>query len=221
MRAGLVAAVVLASSALSRTAAAEAQIWTSFTGLARFGEQSGPALWLDVHDRRRSDSTLVIVRPAIGYAFSASLFAHLGYAYIPTIVDDGPNSTEQRIWQQVLGNHTFSDAMKAQGRLRFEQRWGPGDGIGYRLRFMGRWQYQPSAELPLQLVIIDELFVGLNDTDWSAKQGFDQNRLFAGVGTDTKIKGLRVEVGYMNVYLHAQDRFDNVVAANLILNTVL
>lgn len=215
-----VALVVLASVVvLPAVAAAEHQIWTSFTAQARLGEQSGPALWLDLHDRRRSDSTLVIIRPAIGYAFSPSLLVHLGYVYSPTLADEGATTHEQRIWQQVLANHAVGDALKLQGRVRFEQRWGPGD-LGYRLRLNARGQYQPSADVPLQLVVIDEVFFGFNDTDWAAKKGFDQNRLFVGLGTDTKLKGLRVEVGYMNVYLNVQDRFDNILAINLSSNHV-
>lgn len=201
-------------------AAAESQIWTAYTAQVRLGEKSGPAFWLDLQDRRRSDSTLYIVRPAVGYAFSPSLLAHFGFAWVPTDYDDPAMSTvnEYRLWQQVIGNHVVSDLFKTQARVRFEQRFGPGDDIGYRLRLLARGQYQPISDFALQLVVHDELFIGFNDTDWSAKKGFDQNRLFVGVGTDTKLKGVRVEVGYMNVYLNAVDRFDNIVAINLFSN---
>jgi len=196
-------------------AAAESQVWTSLTAQARLGEKAGPTLWLDLHDRRRSDSTLFIVRPALGYTFSPAFSAFVGYAYVPTEVDDGADTHEQRTWQQVIWNHTFAQPIKVQGRARFEQRFGPGDDLGYRLRLLARAQVAPLSDLPLQLVVTDELFLGLNDTDWAATSGFDQNRLFVGLGVDTKLEGLRVELGYMSVSLGAQDRFDDILAANV------
>jgi hypothetical protein len=208
-------AALLLTLASPQRAAAESQIWTSLTAQARLGEKSGPTLWLDLHDRRRSDSTLYIVRPALGYTFSPAFSAFVGYAYIPTDVDDGDNTDEQRIWQQVIWNHAFQQPIKVQGRARFEQRFGPGDDVGYRLRLLARAQVAPLSEVPMQLVLTNELFIGFNDTDWSAKSGFDQNRLFVGLGADTKLEGVRVELGYMSVYLNAQDRFDNIVAANV------
>jgi hypothetical protein len=219
MRAAVIAALLVATAG---PAAAESQVWLSYVGQARLGEKSGPSFWLDLHERRRSGSTLYIVRPAIGYAFSSSLFVHLGFAWVPTDFDAPETATvnEYRIWQQIIGNHNFDDVLKVQGRVRFEERWGPGDDVGYRLRLLARGQYQPSRVFPLQLVVFNEIFVGFNDTDWAAKKGFDQNRLFVGLGTDTKIKGVRVEAGYMSVYLNAMDRFDNIAAINLTSNNV-
>ncbi|MDX2088750.1 MAG: DUF2490 domain-containing protein [Kofleriaceae bacterium] len=219
MRAAVVAALLMT---VAGSATAENQVWVSYVGQARIGEQSGPSLWLDLHERRRSDSTLFIVRPGIGYAFSPNLFMHVGFAWVPLDADDPAAATvnELRLWQQVIGNRTFNDAFKGQLRARFEERWGPGEEFGYRLRLLARGQLQPSQVFPLQLVVVNEVFVGFNDTDWAAKQGFDQNRLFVGLGVDTKIKGVRVEAGYMSVYLNGVDRFDSVAAINLTSNNV-
>jgi hypothetical protein len=37
--------------------------------------------------------------------------------------------------------------------------------------------------VPVLASISDELFVNLRDTDWGARAGFDQNRLFIGPGS--------------------------------------
>ena len=213
----VVLVALLLVAAAPQRAAAELQTWTALFAQARLGEKAGPTLWLDLQERRRSDSTLFIVRPGLGYTFSPAFSAFIGYAYIPAVLDVGDNVHEQRTWQQVIWNHAFAPSMKVQGRARFEQRFGPGDDVGYRLRLLARGQVAPLSTLPLQLVVHDELFLGVNDTDWAAKSGFDQNRLFVGLGADTKLEGVRVELGYMSVYLNAQDRFDNIVAANVIL----
>ena len=209
----LAIAVALAIAAPD-AAHAEGQIWNALFVQGRTDASSGPAIWFDAHARRRDDSTLVLLRPAIGWAFSPALLVHAGYGFIRPVPGE---SAEHRVWQQVIYNHAATDAVKLQGRARLEQRFGNGDDVGHRVRLLARGQVQPWAT-PLQLVAWDEVFLGLNDTDWGAASGLDQNRLFLGVGADTAVRGVRVEVGYMNVYLHALERVDHVVAANVFVN---
>jgi len=208
---GTLALSVLTAS----TARAENQIWTAAFVQARPGP-TGINGWLDLHARRRPDGMLGIVRPGIGYTFSKLLTAHVGYAYVPNITDAGANRYEQRTWQHVLVSHAVNDAVKLAGRVRLEQRFGSGDDIGHRLRVQARAQWQPSAGLALQLIVHNELFVGLNNTDWAAKSGYDQNRMFLGVGTDTKVKGVRVEAGYLNVVLANDAPLVHAIAVNLV-----
>lgn len=196
-----------------RTAHAENQIWTATFVQARPGP-TGVTGWLDLHARRRPDGMLGIVRPAVGYTFSKLFAAHVGYAYVPTITDAGGNRREQRSWQQVIVSPAI-DAIKSQLRLRLEQRFGSGDDIGHRVRVLGRIQWQPSPDLAVQLVGWDELFIGLNDTDWTAKSGYDQNRLFVGLGTDTAVRGLRVEAGYVSVVLANDAPLVHAIAINV------
>jgi hypothetical protein len=201
---------------------AEIQAWEVLTLMGRLDKEgSGPAGWLDLQLRRRGASTQYIARPAIGWAFSPMLVVHAGYAYIPTDPDAGDHTTEQRIWQQAIYNGVVNPDLKYQLRPRFEQRFGPSSGVGLRLRAVGRIQWQPSHCAPLQLILWDELFFGLNETDDFKLKGFDQNRAFAGVGAETSVKGLRVELGYMNLVSQGGDKKDHVIAFFATLNTWL
>lgn len=200
--------------------AGEPQIWNALLASGRFAPEGGVGGWLDLHARRRGGSTVVIVRPGLGYTFGPALSVYAGYAWIPTIVDGGDDTHEHRIWEQAIWGRALSPCVKVQGRLRLEQRFGEGDDVGHRVRGFVRGQWRPSRALPLDLVGWDEAFVQLNDTDWGPRAGFDQNRLFIGVGADAALRGVRVEVGYLGVYLHAADRVDHAVAVNVFVGLV-
>jgi hypothetical protein len=176
----------------------------------------GIAGWLDLQPRRGT-TTILIARPGIGWGFGEHLTVHAGYGNIQTFVDEGDDKMEHRFWQQALYVRTLSDEVKIQGRFRVEQRLVDGDdSTGHRVRAMGYVRYAPRPGLP-QLVIIDEMFVQLNDTA-ALRSGFNQNRLFVGFGADAKVKGVRFELGYMNIKFGAANNknMDHAVSANLI-----
>jgi hypothetical protein len=197
---------------------AELQAWNALFAQARAAPEGGVAAWFDLHARRRGGSSQLLIRPALGYAFGPSLLVHAGYVAVPTLVDDGDDQLEHRSWQQVIWAPTVTPDLKAQARLRVEQRFGGGDDVGHRLRGFVRGQWAASSRF--QLVAWDEAFVQLNDTDWGPVAGFDQNRLFLGIGADTAVPGVRVEIGYLHVYLHAVDRMDHAVMVNVFANYV-
>ena len=75
-----------------------------------------------------------------------------------------------------------------------------------------KWLVEPSDD--------DEAFFDFNDTDWGARAGFDQNRLFLGpqwrFDAAGRVKG---EVGYLNRYARrdgAEDGMDHLVSINLL-----
>lgn len=52
----------------------------------------------------------------------------------------------------------------------------------------------------MSLIVADETFVGLSDTDWGQRDGYDQNRAFLGLGWQATPK-VRVDAGYLNNHI--------------------
>lgn len=55
---------------------------------------------------------------------------------------------------------------------------------------------RPIDNSPFTLIGWNETFYAFNDTDWGARSGYDQNRLFVGGGWTIQ-KNLRLEGGYL------------------------
>lgn len=200
----------------STARASELQLWNA-AFLQTVAEDSGPVGWLDLHARRGSQATQVIVRPAAGWQFLPDLAVHAGYAWIPTSPTDGPTRHEQRAWSQLLWTWRPAGARAAFSlRPRLEHRFSAaGPEVGHRARVFARAQWTPRSRVPLLLAAWNEAFFVLNDSSWAPPRGFDQNRLFVGVGFPVP-RGPRFEVGYLNLFLHRtpQDRVDHVMAIN-------
>lgn len=210
----LVLAAVTAPDALAATKS-EHQLWASTTLFTRPLTSWRLLGWLDLHDRKRQDSTLLIMRPALGYQVLDRLAVHAGYAWIPTYVDEGADRHEQRIWQQLLFNAPAPAGWSLSLRPRFEQRFADGgNDTGYRMRLWARASYALNAGV--LFVLWNELFYQFNDTDWKAAAGFDQNRAFLGVGLPA-VSGARVEFGYLQVFTKRtpDSHMDHNLAINL------
>ncbi len=140
-----------------------------------------------------------IVRPGLGRSLSERITLWGGYAWVHNALADGDEFDEHRLWQQLL----WSDSNPRRTillRSRFEQRLlDSGDDLGLRFRQFVRFQKQLPQYSGFSLVAWDEVFFHLNDTDWGARSGFDQNRIFIGLGwTPTRDGRWRTEVGYLN-----------------------
>ncbi len=158
----------------------------------------------------------VITHDAIGYRFDEHHALHVGYAFayaIPPLAREPTN--ENRAWEQ----YTYAATTPAgafQSRSRLEQRTvNVGSGTAVRFREMLRLSYPLNPSW--SLVGWDELFINANTVDWGPVAGFDQNRVFVGVGYkfDT---AFRTEIGYMNQYINRDlvyDRIFNVLSLNL------
>ena len=210
--AAVAAAVVFLSS---RAAALEHSYQSWASGTQQLAVTPKLELWLDEHARRRADSSLFIVRPALGYRLLEGLTLHAGYAWVP-VVEDGTDSVfhEHRIWQQLLWSAALTDTVAVMVRPRLEQRFSDqGSDVGHRARCFARVNIG-AKEQPVLLALWDELFVALNTTDWGPEPGFDQNRFFVGPGFQTDL-GVRFEVGYLNVYLRGTpNQMAHVLAVN-------
>lgn len=211
-----VAAIAVAICAAGGTAAADTdtQVWTASGATAAVSPgERGVSAWFDAHLRRSDGGIVHIARPGLGYRVNRDLSVWLGYAWVPVVPDQGDTLHEHRIWQQAIYK-LAAGGVSLQSRTRFEQRFGDGgDDVGLRLRQFVR-AGRAIGDSPFGLVAWDEVFIGLNDTDWGAPRGFDQNRLFVG-GWAAVAPHLRVELGYLFLYV---DRDDDTVGHVLATN---
>ena len=172
--------------------------------------------YVEVQPRWREsgrDFDQLLVRPAIFYKISERGSLWLGYANAQTRTARAGTTEEHRIWQQFSYNFKLGSAT-VQSRTRLEQRaLDSGDDIGHRLRQMFKVTVPLAEPSKFSLVGSNEIFIHLNDTDWGARSGFDQNRLFLGLGYNMSPK-LRAEVGYLNQHVNTAtiDRRNHVLS---------
>ncbi|MEM9073831.1 MAG: DUF2490 domain-containing protein [Myxococcota bacterium] len=216
----IVVGLLAVSAALPTTAEAqdrsEFQLWAALLATAHTAtEPPGLSFWLDTHARRGENGTVVILRPGIGAELTKNISVWAGYAWVPVFDDATGNTTnEHRIWQQLVLKHSVG-GFSFQSRTRLEQRFSEaGDDVGARIRQFVRVNWRPSSQEPFGLAFWDEIFIGLNEPDWGAPQGFDQNRIFIGPFLQVA-SWARLEAGYLFVYL---DRSPNVRAHVLAIN---
>lgn len=163
---------------------------------------------------------LVILRPGIFYKLSAKSSVWAGYANVKSHPAGRSTTEENRLWQQFLYNFDAIQGVNLQSRTRFEQRrLENSSDTGHRLRQLIRATKPLAGYSNVLLVAWDELFVHLNDTDWGASKGFDQNRLFMGGAWMIK-PSVMLEIGYLNQYIHLRDidRMNHVLSTTLYLN---
>lgn len=176
----------------------DTQLWTALISNGPAKKNSRLLLWFDGHARYSDDISRLgvsILRPAIGYKISDRISVWSGYAYVVSRADGRDNIVDHRIWQQatyVIGQGEWG---KLSGRTRFEQRFlNTGDDTGYRVRQFVR--YSKPLDLKWTFTAWNETFFALNDTDFGAEDGFDQNRTFVGANYVVS-KRLKLEGGYL------------------------
>ncbi len=175
--------------------------------------------WFDGNARFLGDDFELfqgVVRPGLGYQLTEEQTAWMGYAWIGESLPD-LTFHENRIWEQWSLARDHGD-VTIQLRSRLEQRFvSLGDDVGWRFRQMLRLQ-KPIERYPnLLWVAWDEIFFHLNDTDWGARTGYNQNRLFIGLGrTPPTRSSRRTEIGYL--YQQIQVAEDGADLSNHILS---
>jgi hypothetical protein len=162
----------------------------------------------------------VLIRPAVLYDFNKQTSAWLGYANVITDPAGRKSFEEHRVWQQILHNFTPMGEVKIQSRTRLEQRFIENSHkTGHKIRQMLRVTVPSGISPRLLLVAYDEYFLNLNDTDYGAERGFDQNRAFVGVNWALD-HHMKLEMGYLNQYVNGQrtDQMNHVLSGTLLMN---
>ena len=212
---GRLAGVVLACLTVAPPASAQSLAHSYETWLAVFahGPLAGDLwLWVDVQPRlyERFEPQAVLLRPGLSWRVTPELFLTAGYAWTPSWSRGSDEERgwgeldfvdEHRSWQQGLYAVTDpASGLAGQVRVRLEQRARTeGDlDVGVRLRVFVRGQVPMTSARDVLVVLWNESFVALNDTRWGQRGGFDQNRLFAGLGWQAIAGQLRLELGYLN-----------------------
>lgn len=223
----LAALALLCAAPLRAEVIDDTQTWLNVTAVGHLGAATTPwRYWLDVQARFDDDSSRFgtgILRPGLGYALSPTTTIWAGYGHFVTDPQGpGGNITEDRAWQQLSWNAPQPlFGMQFASRSRLEQRAHEnGSEVGWRLRQLFKLIHPLATGSPWSLVAIDEVFISLNGTGWGAADGFDQNRLFAGIGYAFNAHA-RAEVGYLNQYVARErvpDRMNHAASLNLLLN---
>lgn len=202
------------------------RIWGNVTARGNFGSID-PDLkrlrwWAEVQPRTREsgkEMDQLLIRPGVGYALTDRSTVWIGYAHVTNFMAVGDDIYENRIWQQYM----WSGPTPLGGftsRTRFEQRWQDnGSETGGRFRHMLKLSWPVPFHPAASIVGWDEVFINLNDTDWKARQGFDQNRGFAGIGYRVQ-PPILIEIGYMNQYINKAnvDSMNHVLSVSLFLD---
>ena len=199
-------------------------LWLAALGNGQFeslDDDSRLRWWFDTHYRLRDDSNgfnQSIIRPGLGCALTEEQTLWAGYSWILTSPVIGGDFDEHRFWQQWTATPSIGD-WRFQHRSRIEQRWvETGDDVGLRWRQFARGQRILSHCPQWSLVMWDEVFFHLNDTDWGANTGLDQNRAFIGFGYKRCPHApVRTEVGYLNQFTNRRggsDEMNHILAIN-------
>jgi hypothetical protein len=177
----LVAFVLLAQASFSQTKGVGS--WNVLSGM--FTLDSRWKLFAEAQIRSQqfySDFNYYEAKGGIGYSFKTNGWVLLGMGHYNTFQPTGdfvtPNTTEFRIWQQLVLNNNIN-RLKLEHRYRVEQRF---ISTGYRNRF----RYRINALFPFNNTTIKKktLYASAYNEIFVSNEGpfFEQNRIFGGLG---------------------------------------
>ena len=226
----LAATMAFASSAAAQDSRYQSWLAVNYQGPVALGGRL--QLVGDAQYRAWDDLTpqAVIVRNSLYYRLMDGMFIGLGYMWQPAWgkADFGDFVDEHRIFETFQYTYTHADTgLQLQLRTRLEERLRHPESdveFGLRARQLVRVLMPVAVSRRLSVIAWDEIFVnltnsghesaGLNATGARAYTpqweyaGFDQNRAFVGIGFQAVASLLRIELGYMNQYIHRVDKPD-------------
>lgn len=156
---------------------------------------------MDTSPRFRNEGKYIdalYLRPSIFYKPNPKTSIWLGHDTVIGHPQGKPTYQESRWWEQFqyqfdpIANFTATNRMRLEERERADFH-----DTGYRLRQMVKISKPLNQHPNLSLSVYDEVFINIDDTDWGAKRGFDQNRLFLGMNWKVNER-CQLETGYLN-----------------------
>jgi hypothetical protein len=143
-----------------------------------------------------SDAFQILTRTGVGRRINDRLTLWGGYAWIAKPPGPGVQH-EHRLWQQASVTLPTAARWTPSLRFRLEQRFqGEWADSSHRLRMLARGVRPIDRDGGWSIVGYDELFVTFDETASGPVQGYDQNRLFAGLLRRVNAH-VSVEVGYL------------------------
>ena len=202
------AAFLALTASLAPSAMAENQIWTNYE-LKKEATAGLPVeLTLNGEVRFEPDGEVeqFVLRPGVAYAINKRLKVSGGYRYGQTL-RDGRDQIEHRLWQQASYALAEIGDARIAGRTRLEQRFREGEsGTGLRIRQQLSLEH-PLGESGIRLVLSNDVFLGLKETDWGNADGLQENRARATLRWTAG--GIGWEAGYLNQFRNGASGADD------------
>jgi hypothetical protein len=175
---------------------------------------------VDINPRYRNEGRHIdtlYLRPAVFYKTDPNTSLWLGRDQIIGHPDGKSAYHESRWWQQYQHQFEPFHSFTLTNRTRLEERRREGfNDTGHRLRQMLKITTPILHNPALSLVVSDEVFINVDQADWGAKRGLDQNRIF--IGVNWKIdKTSILETGYLNQFVNkaTQNLENHVISTTL------
>jgi hypothetical protein len=169
------------------------QQWTTFkVSLPSPSNKWEFGVWSQVRfDDNMSNYNWTLINPSAHYKLKNGWKVGFGYQYI----SKHAAADETMPWQEVSHSWKFSNRLVLGNRFRLEQRIiDDVSGVVFRGRFRINASY-PIGKSGMYLTGSEAVWWNMNEKENGPKEGFDQNRLFGGLGWHVG-KKLRFELGY-------------------------
>ncbi len=182
----------------------DAGAWLVFAGSGALPGAAEDSRWnyaFDVQARYfeiGSGANQLLLRPSIGLKVDERWSLRAGYARFRTHLRSGPTITEDRPWEQLSWQGAVSDEASLDVRLRLEHRFlSSGDDVGHVARLRLRYTRPLVRAGDTDVVVSLEPFFQLRDTDYGARTGLSQNRIYLGLRWPLG-ETLSLGTGYLN-----------------------
>lgn len=193
-------AVLLPFAVPAHAQDADSQFWTMITVNKTWKNKI--RAYAEIQPRIGTDysrTSQLLIRASLGYQFTPTFSASLGHGWTPSFTPEF--NTEDRWYGQLLWEDRLG-AYQMINRTRLELRSIAGAGdTAVRLRHMTRFSRPVSDQSKWIGIFSNELLWNLNNTPRGPEGGFDQYRIFWGMGYNFS-RQTRLELGYQATFLN-------------------